>query len=126
MHPGLTEASLNTGDVKCRHERRTRLLAAIAAHPAEDTPRLAYADWLDESGNEISDDGVRLLVESPLWPRLKRLVLGGNPITDVGAETLAAAAPTSRLENLNLRYTAIGLDGVRALSWAYGGRADVF
>src|SRR5947209_836949 len=24
------------------------LLAAIAAHPDEDTPRLAYADWLDE------------------------------------------------------------------------------
>ena len=32
---------------------------------------------LDVSGNEISDDGVRLLVASPLWPRLKRLVLGG-------------------------------------------------
>jgi uncharacterized protein (TIGR02996 family) len=27
------------------------LLRAIAAHPDEDTPRLAYADWLDEHGN---------------------------------------------------------------------------
>lgn len=26
------------------------LLAAILAHPDEDTPRLAYADWLDENG----------------------------------------------------------------------------
>lgn len=25
------------------------LLAAIAAHPDEDTPRLMYADWLDEN-----------------------------------------------------------------------------
>ncbi len=28
----------------------TALLRAIAAHPDEDTPRLAYADWLDEHG----------------------------------------------------------------------------
>jgi uncharacterized protein (TIGR02996 family) len=29
----------------------TALLRAIAAHPDEDTPRLAYADYLDEKGN---------------------------------------------------------------------------
>jgi uncharacterized protein (TIGR02996 family) len=29
----------------------TALLRAIAAHPDEDTPRLAYADWLDERDN---------------------------------------------------------------------------
>jgi uncharacterized protein (TIGR02996 family) len=29
----------------------TALLRAIAAHPDEDTPRLAYADWLDEQGH---------------------------------------------------------------------------
>jgi uncharacterized protein (TIGR02996 family) len=28
------------------------LFAAILAHPLEDTPRLAYADWLDEHGGE--------------------------------------------------------------------------
>jgi uncharacterized protein (TIGR02996 family) len=80
---------------------------------------------LDISNNEILDDDVQLLVESPLWPRLKRLVLGGNPITDGGAVALANAA-TSRLENLNLRFTGIGLDGIRALSRVYGGRVDVF
>src|SRR5687768_3058999 len=31
---------------------RTALLAAIRAHPDEDTPRLAYADWLDEQGGK--------------------------------------------------------------------------
>src|SRR4051812_3209207 len=31
------------------------LLAAIAAHPAEDTPRLAYADWLDEHAADLPD-----------------------------------------------------------------------
>lgn len=30
---------------------KTALLRAIAAHPDEDTPRLAFADYLDETGN---------------------------------------------------------------------------
>jgi uncharacterized protein (TIGR02996 family) len=88
--------------------------------------RLPALTELDVSVNEISDDGVQLLVSSPLWPRLKRLVLGVNPISDVGAVTLANAAATSRLENLNLRFIGFGLDAVRELSRAYGGRADVF
>src|SRR5262245_34788864 len=33
------------------------LLAAICANPEEDTPRLAYADWLDERGRR--EDRVR-------------------------------------------------------------------
>ncbi|MBY0456405.1 MAG: TIGR02996 domain-containing protein, partial [Gemmataceae bacterium] len=31
---------------------RDALLAAIRANPDEDTPRLAFADWLDEHGDE--------------------------------------------------------------------------
>jgi uncharacterized protein (TIGR02996 family) len=30
------------------------LLAAILAHPDEDTPRLAYADWLDETAGTVA------------------------------------------------------------------------
>jgi uncharacterized protein (TIGR02996 family) len=37
------------------HPDRLALLRAIAAAPDEDTPRLAYADWLDESGNSDAD-----------------------------------------------------------------------
>lgn len=41
------------------------LLAAILTHPGEDTPRLIYADWLQEHGtrlaNHVSD--VRLMME---------------------------------------------------------------
>ncbi|AWM41472.1 hypothetical protein GobsT_74790 [Gemmata obscuriglobus] len=36
------------------------LLAAIAAHPSEDTPRLAYADWLDEHDRPIRAEFIRL------------------------------------------------------------------
>ena len=35
------------------------LLAAIRAHPDEDTPRLAYADWLDEHGNADRAEFIR-------------------------------------------------------------------
>jgi uncharacterized protein (TIGR02996 family) len=36
------------------------LLAAIIAHPDEDTPRLMYADWLDENGNPERAEFIRL------------------------------------------------------------------
>lgn len=42
------------------------LLAAIRAHPEEDTPRLVYADWLDEQGGESNRDRaeyIRLEIE---------------------------------------------------------------
>lgn len=36
------------------------LLAAIDAHPAEDTPRLMFADWLDEHGHPLRAEFIRL------------------------------------------------------------------
>jgi uncharacterized protein (TIGR02996 family) len=34
------------------HDTRAHLLAAVRAHPDEDTPRLVYADWLQEYGDD--------------------------------------------------------------------------
>lgn len=39
------------------------LRAAIAAFPDEDTPRLVYADWLDENGNPERAEFIRLQIE---------------------------------------------------------------
>lgn len=36
------------------------LLAAIRAHPNEDTPRLMYADWLDENGRPELAEFIRI------------------------------------------------------------------
>ncbi|MBP3960037.1 TIGR02996 domain-containing protein [Gemmata sp. G18] len=36
------------------------LLAAISAHPDEDTPRLAFADWLDENDRGIRAEFIRI------------------------------------------------------------------
>ncbi|HEY1190616.1 MAG TPA: TIGR02996 domain-containing protein, partial [Gemmata sp.] len=38
---------------------RDALMAAIAAHPDEDTPRLVFADWLDENGDPERAEFVR-------------------------------------------------------------------
>ena len=42
------------------------LLAAIIAHPDEDTPRLVYADWLQENGDPDRAEFIRLHIE---WDR---------------------------------------------------------
>lgn len=44
------------------------LLAAIIAHPAEDTPRLVYADWLDENGQHERAEFIRVQVELSRGP----------------------------------------------------------
>ncbi|MBY0513340.1 MAG: TIGR02996 domain-containing protein [Gemmataceae bacterium] len=81
---------------------------------------------LDVSRNDVTVQGVEWLIASRLWPRLRRVVLGGNPLGDEAAEVLADAADASRLENLNLRFTGIGPFGHRLLLNKYGGRVDLF
>lgn len=39
------------------------LLAAILANPEEDTPRLVYADWLQENGDEARAEFIRVQCE---------------------------------------------------------------
>jgi uncharacterized protein (TIGR02996 family) len=53
------------------------LLRAIEANPDEDTPRLAYADWLDENGQPERAEFIRLqceLARLPSRPRPDGLV----------------------------------------------------
>jgi uncharacterized protein (TIGR02996 family) len=59
------------------------LLAAIVAAPGDDTPRLVYADWLDENGHPYRAEGVRVGCE------LSRLTVG-DPATDARAQALIA------------------------------------
>jgi uncharacterized protein (TIGR02996 family) len=50
------------------------LLNAIAAHPEEDTPRLMYADWLDEHGQSIRAEFIRVQVAIAQKEHLPRAV----------------------------------------------------
>jgi uncharacterized protein (TIGR02996 family) len=42
---------------------RDALIAAIISHPDEDTPRLMFADWLDEHGDSPRAEFIRIQVE---------------------------------------------------------------
>ena len=53
------------------------LLAAIAAHPEEDTPRLMYADWLDENGQSLRTEFIRVQIEVSRIEQLPRIELNG-------------------------------------------------
>ena len=36
-------------------DEQAAILSAVAAYPADDTPRLAYADWLDDHADDLPD-----------------------------------------------------------------------
>ncbi len=57
----------------------TALLAAIAAEPAEDVHRLAYADWLDEGGRHERAEFIRVQCERAVLERPVRLFSWHDP-----------------------------------------------
>jgi uncharacterized protein (TIGR02996 family) len=57
------------------------LLAAICAEPDEDTPRLAYADFLEENDRPEQAAFVRAQIElarTPAWSRSRCCAVGGD------------------------------------------------
>lgn len=63
------------------------LLAAICAEPDEDTPRLAYADWLDEHDRNAQAEFVRTQIElarTPPWEPFAVRCRWQNPDTVSG------------------------------------------
>jgi uncharacterized protein (TIGR02996 family) len=81
---------------------------------------------LDLSNNYITDVGVADLLNCRL-PR--KLILGGNPITDQGAIEMADRLGNSPVEYLNLRRTHIGQPGHAALLRTFnraGKKVDLF
>lgn len=80
----------------------SQLLAAILAEPAEDTPRLVYADWLDENGHAsraayirgsiMHSETVLFFDREPPWAVLPDGVTPTWSRGFVSAVTLTAAA----------------------------------
>jgi uncharacterized protein (TIGR02996 family) len=44
-------------------DEQRALWHAIRAHPLDDTPRLVYADWLQENGDEARAEFIRVQIE---------------------------------------------------------------
>lgn len=87
------------------------LLAAICAHPDEDTPRLAYADWLDEHVGSMPKDkreSVRMRAE---------LIRVQCELAAMAPEEEDADTATRRVE-LEFRAEALLKNPSRRRSWA--------
>jgi uncharacterized protein (TIGR02996 family) len=52
---------------------RLLLLRAIRANPDDDTPRLIYADWLQENGEDARAEFIRLQIHEPRAKRVSEL-----------------------------------------------------
>jgi hypothetical protein len=66
----------------------------------------------------LSASGVRDLLESPLWDRLRFLSLVHCPVGDEGARSLASALAGSRLRQLHLSYCGLTANAASALAGA--------
>src|SRR5262245_35102105 len=60
-------------------------MTAICAEPDEDTPRLAFADWLEENGRPERAEGIRSRVAGPA---LRRGGRSDGPVRAAGAGLL--------------------------------------
>ncbi len=76
---------------------------------------LPFTD-LDIRYNHIGPEGMRLLASSPLYPKLKRCLLSGNPVTDIGLYYLMSAQPPPKLIELQLANCQISDEGLEYLS----------
>jgi len=97
---------------------------------ADDADQLPFPPNLvemDFSYCQMTDDVAISFLNAGLFRRLKRIVLGGNPLTDQAAMELAdRLGPVRTVEQLNLRFTDIGTAGHAALLAAFGSRVDLF
>lgn len=75
---------------------RAAFLAAIVAHPDEHTPRLVYADWLDEFAESLSGDERNAVAAQA---EVLRLSVGRSSALDGLLETDEMNARANALEN---------------------------
>jgi uncharacterized protein (TIGR02996 family) len=59
----VVAAHTRTGEVIVMDDVERALLAAIIAEPEDDTPRLVYADWLDEHARPERAEFIRVQCE---------------------------------------------------------------
>jgi predicted DNA-binding WGR domain protein len=79
-----------------------------------ESPLFARLERLELSYNDLGDDAVALLLESPA-PRLRRLHLGNNALTDLSLRGLTASPLFGSLEELVLERNEFSREGLTAL-----------
>jgi uncharacterized protein (TIGR02996 family) len=72
-------------------DEQRALWAAIRAHPDDDTPRLVYADWLQEHGDEPRAEFIRIQIELAQLGHDRRKGRKRRPIIEPREKALLAA-----------------------------------
>lgn len=78
------------------HPMERAFLDDIIAHPADDTPRLVYADWLDDEGRSERAEFIRVQVEVAGYARSKHGVIvceGKGPPAQAGSRKRCKCRP---------------------------------
>lgn len=93
------------------------LLNAIAAHPEEDTPRLMYADWLDENGQPLRAEFIRVQIDVSRIEQLPRIEL--NPYVNLFKrnQELIENHRTELLGSLRRLPADAGIEFHRGFAW---------
>jgi uncharacterized protein (TIGR02996 family) len=91
---------------------RASFLAAIRADTEDDAPRLVFADWLEENGDPVRAEFIR--VQSEL-ARLTELTVGSRAMDDDALRVLASGSAT-RLKRLSFQDGSLGAAGMTALA----------
>ena len=120
--PQLTHLDLGYNwaeDLVCPADREHPILSrssGMNSESMEESTRWARLLSLNLTSNNIGDDGIRVLAESPYLNRLLRLDLEHNSIGTAGCRSLASAPFIASLTVLNLAYNEIGDEGACALA----------
>src|SRR4051794_586533 len=72
-------------------DEQSALWAAIRANPDDDTPRLVYADWLQEHGDEDRAELIRVQCELARLPGDRRVGRKRRPVLVAREAELLAA-----------------------------------
>lgn len=100
------------------------LLQAILDQPADDTVRLIYADWLDEQGQNVRAEFIRVQVELAATER--QLEEMGNPDQGETIRTLSRRVGQLQQRTLDIQYygkswwSYYGPPEIKVLNWVRG------
>ncbi|MCW5805882.1 MAG: TIGR02996 domain-containing protein [Deltaproteobacteria bacterium] len=81
-------------------------------------PALATVEHLDLRGNELAPEHLPLVLDEAVIPRVKALLLGGNPLGDAAVTAIVAYPGSRRLTRLHLGDAGVTSLGGRALAVA--------
>src|SRR4051812_38017921 len=104
---------------------REALLRAVCANPDDDIPRLVFADWLQENGDEARAEFIRLQVQMARlesraqddWPAWQRLCAREQELRSEHDEKWWADLPDTQGFKMGRRFVRGFVESVHVFNW---------